>query len=126
MQGLDLTISGHRAWIEYVKGQSKREPWYKEPYLLVWLVVDSPHSISGFGITLPLKEYTREELKQKVEEEGSRRFNEIITKHEKEQKQIAAEEAEKAAAQEIARKVAKNAGVELLEEDKSAPGVVIL
>lgn len=125
MQGMDLTISGHRVWIEYVKGQTKLEPWYKEPKLIVWIAVDSPHSVSGFGVQLPLKEYSREELKEIVEKEGTRRFNEIIIEQEEEKRVREEELAEEKATQEIARKVAEVAGVELLE-DKEDAGIIPL
>lgn len=116
--GMDVTIAGHRAWVEYVKGQSKLEPWHKEPALVVWLGIDSPHSVSGFGITLPLKEYKPDELKKLIEEEGSRRFEEILREHEAERKKMEDQANQKKAAQEIAQKVAKAAGIELLEDER--------
>jgi len=116
MKGMDVTISGHRAWVEYIKGQEALVPGFKEPALVVWLSIDSPHSISGFGITLPLKEYTPEELKKLIEKEGTRQFNESVAKHEADRKKTEDTIARREAAQAIGRKVAEAAGVELLED----------
>ena len=116
MKGMDVTILGHRAWVEYIKGREALEPWHKEPELVVWLGIDSPHSVSGFGITLPLKEYTPDELKKLIEEEGSRQFEEIIAKHEAERKKTEDTVARRKEAQDVARKVAEAAGVEHLED----------
>lgn len=115
-RGMDVTISGHRAWVEYIKGQEALEPWHKEPALTVWLSIDSPHAVSGFGISLPLKEYTPDELKNLIEKEGTRQFEEIIAKHDAERKETEARISRREAAQDIARKVAEAAGVEHMED----------
>jgi len=115
MKGMDVTIKGHRAWVEYIKGQEALEPWRKEPELTVWLSIDSPHPVSGFGISLPLKEYAPDELKKLIEEEGTRQWEKILAKHEAERKEIEARIARREAAQAIGRKVAEAAGVEHME-----------
>jgi len=116
MKGMDVTIKGHRAWVEYIKGQPALEPWHKEPELVVWIGIDSPHSVSGFGITLPLKEYTPDELKKQIEVEGTRQFNEIIAKHDAEREKNEDYTNRKKQAEDIARKVAEAASIELLVE----------
>jgi len=116
MKGMDVTIQGHRAWVEYIKGQPALEPWHKEPELVVWLGIDSPHSVSGFGITLPLKEYTPDELKKQIEVEGTRQFNDIIAKHDAERKKNEDFANRKKQAEDVARKVAEAASIELLVE----------
>ena len=118
MKGMDVTIKGHRAWVEYIKGEPEYQPWRKQPELTVWLSIDSPHSTSGFGISLPLKEYAPEELKRLVEEEGTRQWEKILAKDEAERKETEARIARRDAAQEIARKVAKAAGVEHMEDKR--------
>jgi len=117
-KGMDVTISGHRAWVDYIKGQEALEPWHKEPALVVWLSIDSPHSISGFGITLPLKEYAPDELKKLIEKEGTRQFDEMIVKHEAERKKTEDMVTRRKAAQDIASKVAEAAGVEHMEDKR--------
>jgi len=116
MKGMDVTIKGHRAWVEYIKGQPALEPWHKEPELVVWLGIDSPHSVSGFGITLPLKEYAPDELKKLIEVEGTRQFNEIIAKHDAEREKNEEYANRKQQAEDVARKVAEAASIELLVE----------
>lgn len=125
MKGMDVIIGGHRAWVEYIKGEPAYEPWRKKPELTVWLSIESPHpvsdfgiSVTGFGISLPLKEYTRDELKKLIEEEGTRQWEKILAKHEAERKETEARIARREAAQEIGRKVAEAADVELLEDKR--------
>jgi len=118
MKGMDITIKGHRAWVEYVKGEPEYPPWRKQPELVVWIGIDSSHVVSGFGITLPLKEYTPDELKKLIEEEGTRQFEKILAKYEAERKETEARIARREAAQAIGRKVAEAAGVELLEDKR--------
>lgn len=118
MKGMEVTIKGHRAWVEYIKGQPALEPWHKEPELVVWVGIDSAHSVSGFGITLPLKEYTPDELKKQIEVEGTRQFNEIIAKHDAERKKNEDLANRRQQAQDIARKVAEAAGIELMEDKR--------
>jgi len=118
MKGMDLTIKGHRAWVEYIQGQPAFEPWHKEPALVVWVSIDSPHSVSGFGITLPLKEYTPDELKKLLEEEGTRQFEEIIARHDAEKKKTEDYNIRQQQAKDVARKVAEAADVELLEDKR--------
>ena len=115
-KGMDVTIGGHRAWVEYVRGQPEYQPWRKRPELTVWLSIDSPHSTSGFGISLPLKEYAPDELKKLIEEEGTRQWEAILAKDERDRKETEARLSRRDAAQDIARKVAEAAGVELLED----------
>lgn len=116
MKGMDITIKGHRAWVEYIKGWPAFEPWRKEPELVVWIGIDSSHGVSGFGITLPLKEYTPDELKKLIEEEGTRQFEKIIAQDDAERKKSEDFANRKQQAEEVARKVASAAGVELLED----------
>ncbi|KKK76153.1 hypothetical protein LCGC14_2866520, partial [marine sediment metagenome] len=102
----------------YIKGQPPLEPWHKEPELVVWVGIDSPHTVSGFGITLPLKEYAPDELKKLIEEEGTSQFEEIIAKHDAERKKSEDLATRKKEAEDVARKVAESAGVELLEDKR--------
>lgn len=123
--GMDVTIKGHRAWVEYVRGEPEysgpfvfAQSWRKQPELTVWLSIESPHPVSGFGISLPLKEYTPDELKKLIEEEGTRQWEKILAKHEAERKETEARIARREAAQEIGRKVAEAAGVEHMEDKR--------
>jgi len=118
MKGMDVTIKGHRAWVEYVKGEPEYQPWRKQPELTVWLRIDSHHPVSGFGISLPLKEYAPDELKKLIEEEGTRQWEKILAKHEAERKETEARIARREAAQEIGRKVAEAASVECMEDKR--------
>lgn len=115
-KGMDVTIDGHRAWVEYIKGQPALEPWHPEPELVVWLGIDSPHAISGFGITLPLKEYPPEELKRLIEEEGTRQFKDMIARHDAEREKNEAQQKREEEADEVARKVSEAAQVAQIKE----------
>lgn len=116
---MDVQISGLRAWVEYIKGQAPLEPWHKEPTLVVWLSIDAPSlPVSGFGITLPLKEYKPDELKALIEQEGALELERILNQHR--EGEIKREELDKAtrAAEDIARRVSVATGIELLTAKK--------
>ena len=116
-KGMDVTIMGHRGWVEYIKGQAPLEPWYKESLLSVFIELDAPGlPVAGFGLHLPLKEYEPDELKALIEQEGSAELKKIIQKHEEEDAKRAVQEEAKRDAEAIARKVAEATGIELLEE----------
>ena len=115
-KGMDVIISGHKGWVEYIKGREATEPVQKEPELVVWISIDSPHWIGGFGITLPLKEYAPDELKKLIEKEGTRQWDDKIAKHEAERKKTEDIVTRRKEAEDIARKVAEAAGVELLSD----------
>ncbi|MBA7681751.1 hypothetical protein ES703_90091 [subsurface metagenome] len=117
-KGMDLTIKGHKAWVDYITGKPALEPWHKEPRLTVWICIDGSHPVSGFEISLPLKEYTRDELKKLIEKEGPRQFEEIIARHDAERKKQDDYANRKQQVEEVARKVAEAAGVELLEDKR--------
>ena len=118
MTEMDVTIKGYRAWVEYIKGQPILEPWHKEPQLVVWVGIDSPHATAGFGISLPLKEYSPDELKKLIEEEGARQFDKIIAQHAADAQKMEEHTAQKREADEVARKVAEAAGLEFLENKR--------
>ena len=114
---MDVQISGYRAWVEYIKGQAPLEPWYKEPTLVVWLSIDAPSlPVSGFGITLPLKEYKPDELKALIEKEGSLELQKILDKHTKERAEMEKRDKAKQEAEDIARRVSVATGIELLTD----------
>jgi len=115
-KGMDVTISGHRAWVEYIKGEPEYPGWRNQAELTVWLSIDSPHSTKGFGISLPLKEYAPDELKRLIEEEGTRQWEKMLAKDEKLRKETEARKARLESAQAIGRKVAEAAGVEHMED----------
>ncbi|MBA7632702.1 hypothetical protein ES703_40254 [subsurface metagenome] len=116
---MDVQISGYRACVEYIKGQAPFEPWYKEPTLVVWLSINTPSlPVSGFGVTLPLKEYESGELKALIEREGSLELEKIIVKHSKERATMEKLAKAKREAEDVARRVSVATGIELLTSDR--------
>ena len=71
----------YKAKVARIKGQVALPPWYPEETLTVWLdlleTVPGTGTI-GFGITIPVKEYTQESLQKTIQEEGSRRLESIV------------------------------------------------
>ena len=76
---MEVDLNGTKAKVTLVQARAADHLWYKEDYLSVWL---EPEKTIGnalsFGISLPLKKYTKEELQQAVQVEGSRRALELV------------------------------------------------
>ena len=120
-KGMYITIRGEPAFVEYIKGEIPLDPADK-PKLEVWLTIGGGHRVSGFGITLPLREYTLAGLKEKIKQVGGQEWDSILVKQERETVRLWDYAERKLAAQEIARKVAETTGVELLEDKKGFEG----
>ncbi len=112
---MNVTIKGYSARVDWVSVNPVLEPGKKDGEMVVWVDIDSPHGLNSFGITFPLKEYTPDQLKKLIEEEGTRQFEEAITRHAAERKRSEAYIDQKLQRLGVARKVADAAGVKLLE-----------
>lgn len=120
-KGMFVSIRGESAFVEYIKGEIPLDPADK-PKLVVWITIGGGHRVDGFGITLPLREYTPAGLKEQIEQVGGREWDSILAKQERETVRLWDYAERKLAAQEIARKVAETTGVELLEDKKGFDG----
>ena len=113
---MDITIKGYRAIVNYINGRPAFGRFLKEPKLVVWIEIDKECGMSGFAITIPLKEYAPDELKRVIEEEGARQFDASLSCIISERKNGRGLRFATHKAQVIARKVAKAAGIKLLED----------
>ncbi len=76
---MEVNLNGVQALVARVKAMPASPPWYPNEYLQVWLEPEKLiASTSAFGITLPLKSYSKDELQRAIQEEGSRRALSIL------------------------------------------------
>ena len=113
---MSVTIRGEPARVKFMVGEITRDPADK-PKLVIFLTIGGGHRVTGFGITLPLKEYTPAGLKEQIEKVGGREWDSILAKQEKETARMWDYTRRQEAAQEIARKVSETTGIELLEDE---------
>ena len=60
----------------------KLEPWHPEDQITVWIDLDKPiDGTSGFGISLPVKDYDRREFLASVIQEGEKELKEILARN---------------------------------------------
>lgn len=70
-----VEILGHKAHIESISGFPADPPWFPEDRIRVWLDFEKPAgSTLGFGVTLPVRIYTRDEFLAAVRMEGEHRL----------------------------------------------------
>lgn len=76
---MEVDLQGIKTKVALIQAKSANPPWYKEDYLDVWLEPEKQiaNTIS-FGIMLPIKKYTKEELQKAIQEEGNRRALELV------------------------------------------------
>jgi hypothetical protein len=78
---MEVNLNGVQALVARIEAKPASPPWYPNEYLQVWLEPEKLiASTSAFGITLPLKEYSKAELQQAIQKEGSLRALEILHK----------------------------------------------
>lgn len=85
----EVEILGHKAKIESIAGQPKREPWLKEDQLVVWLAFDEAvGSTLSFAVYLPAKKYAdREEFLYNVWRRGEEGLKRILEREEREHRE---------------------------------------
>lgn len=81
-----VILLGHETKIESIRAiaGNLRSPWYKDDQFNIYLSFDGATVAGcyGFGILLPMKEYSPEEFLKAIESEGERVLKEIIRKRE--------------------------------------------
>jgi len=83
---MEVDLNGTKAKVTLIQAKAASGLWDKEDHLNVWLEPEKPIANSiAFGITLPIKKYTKEELQKAIQEEGSRRALEMIKEEEESQ-----------------------------------------
>ena len=115
-KGMSVTIRGEPARVKFMVGEITRDPADK-PKLVIFLTIGGGHRVTGFGITLPLKEYTPAGLKEQIEKVGGEEWDTILAEQGVETARREDYAERNLAAQEIARKVAETTGIELLEDE---------
>ena len=99
----EVEILGHKAKIERITGQPKKEPWWKEDQLVVWLSFDEAvGSVLSFATYLPVKKYERDEFLYNVRRRGEEDLRRILEKHEKEKREREEREQRQAAVDAVA------------------------
>ena len=82
---MEIELLGHKAEVDVISWRPAYEPWHKDDEITVWLKLDeSVEATSGFGISLPLQDYTEEEFKAEVKKVGEERLRYLIEKHQAE------------------------------------------
>jgi hypothetical protein len=67
-----LNLLGHNAEVVNIEGKIALPPWHPEDYLQIWIDLKEPvDGTMGFGIIIPPKEYSPEELQQIIQKEAS-------------------------------------------------------
>lgn len=86
---MEVEILGHKAKIERVSGQAKREPWHKEDQLVVWLSFDEAvGSTLSFPTYVPAKKYAdRAEFLYNVRRRGEEDLKRILEREEREHRE---------------------------------------
>lgn len=75
---MEVDLQGTKAKVTLIQAKAAGL-WDNEDHLNVWLEPESPIANTlSFGITLPIKKYTKEELQKAIQEEGSRRAQELV------------------------------------------------
>lgn len=71
MSKVYVEILGHKAEVKSIQGKLKHPPWHNEDYLDVWLEFEEAvGSTLGFGISLPVLNYGKDELLHRIRVEG--------------------------------------------------------
>ncbi len=84
---MEVDLNGTKAKVALIQAKAADHLWYKDDHLDVWLEPENPIANSlSFGIMLPVKKYTKEELQQAIQEEGCRRTLELVKEEAESQK----------------------------------------
>lgn len=82
---IPIELCGHKGRLTRIFSRIAYPPWHKEDELLVNVEFDQPYpeNIISTAISIPVKEYSREELLKVVKEEGEKQVAEMIVRQRK-------------------------------------------
>jgi len=82
---IEIELCGYRGKITHIWVRGA-DPWHPKDMLYVNVEFDEPYpeNIISTAISIPAKEYSREELLRVVKEEGERQVSETLAKHREE------------------------------------------
>ena len=81
-KGIPIEVMGHKATIDSVSARQADGRWYKEDFLMVFIDLgDGVEGLSGFGITLPVKRYGKDEFIAAVKAEAEKTLPKILENH---------------------------------------------
>lgn len=90
---IKVNLWGHDAVITSISWRRKFEPWYPYDELLVWFDLKEPEAgTSGFGIHLPVKDYSKEKFLEAATVEGAQELMKIAARHREEKEKQKQEE----------------------------------
>lgn len=110
---MQIELLGHKVKISHISSQLSDGIWHKENKLVVWIDChDDPfQSVVGTAVTIPVKQYSKEELLEAVKHFGEPQLEEMEKRHIDEQEDMKNRRGRQARLDDMAKDLAKSVGL---------------
>ncbi|MBA7553589.1 hypothetical protein ES705_46183 [subsurface metagenome] len=104
---IEIELCGSRCKILRIFGKEATPLLHQDAQLYVYIEFDAPHpeAITGTSVTIPAKEYSREELLAIIIKEGEKQFSETLTRRRRENEEWRRREGAKKQVEDLAARM---------------------